>query len=75
MNAFTRMSAKGQVVIPKDVRDRLALAPGAELEVFETGDGVYLRRPRRRETITMEEAQARFAKIIRYDGPPVSIER
>ena len=45
MTAQTKLSAKGQVVIPKDVRDRLGWLQGSELEVVETGDSVILRRP------------------------------
>jgi AbrB family looped-hinge helix DNA binding protein len=33
MSALTRLNSKGQLTIPKDVRDALALAPGAELYV------------------------------------------
>ncbi|GAA0667425.1 AbrB family looped-hinge helix DNA binding protein [Sphingomonas insulae] len=44
MNAFTKLSDKGQVVIPKDVRDRLRLESGDRLEVVERSDGVLLRK-------------------------------
>ena len=32
----------GRIVIPKDVRDRLALSPDAELEVLVDGDSIRL---------------------------------
>ena len=74
MNARTTMSGKGQVVIPKDVRDRLGLKPGQKLDVSESGGAVVLRPARTEPTLTMEEAVARLREIIKYDGPPVSIE-
>jgi AbrB family looped-hinge helix DNA binding protein len=39
----TRISTKGQVVLPKAIRDRRGWAPGAELIVEERPDGVLLR--------------------------------
>lgn len=74
MNAQTRLSAKGQVVIPKDVRDRYHLAPGQVLDVVETPEGVLLKPQRKKDGITIEEAIARIRKVIKYDGPVVSIE-
>lgn len=73
MNGQTRLSAKGQVVIPKDVRDRLKLKPGARFEVVENGGSISLkplgyRNPFRRTTI--EELFA----LPGYNGPPKSIE-
>ena len=39
----TRLSTKGQIILPKGIRDSRAWAPGTEFEVEETGDGVLLR--------------------------------
>jgi AbrB family looped-hinge helix DNA binding protein len=41
--ATTRMSSKGQVVIPEDVRDRLGLMPGDQFVVVGEGDVVILK--------------------------------
>ena len=41
----TVVSTKGQVILPKSVRDRHGWRPGARLEVIETEDGVLLRPP------------------------------
>ena len=43
--AKTRITAKGQVTIPKEVRERLGLRPGDELE-FTEEDGVFRLRKR-----------------------------
>ena len=41
--ATTRMSSKGQVVIPEDVRGRLKLMPGVQFLVIGEGDVVILK--------------------------------
>ncbi len=74
MNMQTRVSAKGQVVIPKDVRDRLRWTQGQALEVVETTDGVLLRQRARTKKLTAEEAFEKIRKLVKYSGPPVSIE-
>ena len=37
--ARTRLTSKGQVTIPKDVRERLGLRAGDEIEFVEDDDG------------------------------------
>ena len=39
----TRLSTKGQIILPKSIRTSRAWAPGTEFTVEETGDGVLLR--------------------------------
>jgi AbrB family looped-hinge helix DNA binding protein len=73
MNAQTKMSAKGQVVIPKAVRDRLRWKEGASLEVVETGSGVLLRPSgAARERITIEEFRRRHPP---RPGPKLTLEQ
>lgn len=42
--ATTRMSSKGQVVIPEDIRKALGLEVGAQFVVMGDGDTVVLKR-------------------------------
>jgi AbrB family looped-hinge helix DNA binding protein len=39
----TRLSTKGQIILPKNIRDSRSWGPGTEFIVEETGDGVLLR--------------------------------
>jgi AbrB family looped-hinge helix DNA binding protein len=41
----TRLSTKGQVIIPKDIREATQWTPGQELEVRLTKEGVLLKTP------------------------------
>ena len=51
-----RVTSKGQVTIPKDIRDRLGIGPGSEVEFVER-DKVVLLRPRAR---TIEDGELDF---------------
>ncbi|MGV3548539.1 AbrB/MazE/SpoVT family DNA-binding domain-containing protein [Rhizobium sp.] len=48
MGAFTTMTSKGQLTIPKDVRERLNLAPGTRFFVTER-DGLVVARPKNKK--------------------------
>jgi AbrB family looped-hinge helix DNA binding protein len=68
--AKTRLSSKGQVIIPKAVRERQGWQPGTELEVEDQGDVVVLRRARLFPATTFEEVRG----CLNYDGPPRTVE-
>ncbi|SFP92948.1 AbrB/MazE/SpoVT family DNA-binding domain-containing protein [Sphingomonas rubra] len=66
------MSSKGQIVIPKDVRDALGLKPGGRLSLERLGNRIVLQAPQPpRERISYEEFRRRVPK---YEGPPVAVE-
>lgn len=73
MNMHTKLSGKGQVVVPKALRDRKGWLPGTDLEVVETAEGVLLRNRSPRKKLTVDEAVARFHKIYTHQGPPVTL--
>ena len=71
--ATTRLSSKGQVVIPEDVRLRLGLKPGAQFVVVGEGDVIILKiisPPSMKEfdaLVTKARSQARQAGLKRAD--------
>jgi AbrB family looped-hinge helix DNA binding protein len=67
---ITTLSTKGQMVLPKAVRDRQQWKQGAKLAVKEVPGGVML---------TLIEAEKRFTVddiigILKYTGPRLSEE-
>lgn len=46
-----RMGAKGQVVIPKDLRERVGLGPGADVDFETVDDGIVVRRASKDSTL------------------------
>ena len=71
----TKLSAKGQIVIPKSVRERMGLAIGDAFEVLARGDELVLRRERKRKKLSFQEATAQVRALVKYRGPPVPIEK
>lgn len=65
----TKLTSKGQVTIPKPVRDHLGIAPGSEVEFRLAADG----------NIVIEKADgtrppSRFAKLVGVAGPGLSTD-
>ena len=75
MNAFTRVSEKGQVVVPKAARERLGWRAGTELEIVESNDAITLRPRRTTGTIDVDEAIARLGRIYRHHGPAIPLDK
>ena len=56
--ATTRLSSKGQVVIPEEIRERLGLAAGTQFVVVGEGDAVILR-------VINPPSKAEFAGLLK----------
>lgn len=75
MNTQTRLSAKGQVVIPKDVRDRLGLAEGTVFDVIERDGEIVLKQESASKSgMTAEQALREVQSFYCYDGPRLSVD-
>lgn len=65
--ALATMTSKGQITIPKSVRDELGLEPGTKLDFVRVGPGEYRLRPKNVRIMDL-------AGILKHDGPPMTIE-
>ena len=65
----TKLSSKGQVVLPKSIRDSRAWEPGTEFIVEETGGGVLLRPARLFPRTELKDV----AGCLAYSGKPKTL--
>lgn len=70
MSLTTTLSTKGQVILPKSIRDGRNWDAGTRLIVEDTPDGVLLRQAPAFPATRPEDVFAR----LHHDGPPVSLE-
>jgi AbrB family looped-hinge helix DNA binding protein len=66
----TVVSTKGQVILPKSIRDRRRWAAGTRLMVEDTADGVVLKPAPLFPPTRVEDVYG----ILAYDGPAKSLE-
>ncbi|MBX9732049.1 MAG: AbrB/MazE/SpoVT family DNA-binding domain-containing protein [Sphingomonas sp.] len=65
MSKQTNLTVKGQVTIPKDVRDALGLKPGEPVEIdWQGGDEAIIRKPRRDPERDVEAYRARVRETM-----------
>ncbi len=60
----TRLSSKGQIILPKAVRDPHRWEPGTDFTVEDIGDGVVLRPVKRGRVTRLEDV----AGCLKYKG-------
>ena len=64
----TRLSTKGQIILPKAIRETRAWGPGTEFVVEEAGDGVFLRPVPQFQRTKLEDVVG----CLPYEGKPKS---
>ncbi len=62
-----RIGAKGQVVIPKDLRDQLGLQPGTEVDLATPDDGAVVPARRGRHPLSGRFHKSGMARRLRED--------
>lgn len=61
---ITKITSRGQVVIPQDIREERGIKEGEKFLVYDTDDSIVLKRIKNLEKIrNIEDFEATFAKI------------
>lgn len=67
---MVRLSSKGQLVIPRAIREALQWDVGTELMVVRTGSGVIIQPSPKKSGNRLEDLRG----CLSYQGPPLSDE-
>jgi AbrB family looped-hinge helix DNA binding protein len=65
------MESKGQIILPKAVRDAHHWAPGTDFSVEDTGDGVLLRPVNKGRATRLEDVAGR----LKGEGPALTLQQ
>jgi AbrB family looped-hinge helix DNA binding protein len=68
----TSIDSAGRVVVPKEIRDRLGLTGGQELEIVERDGLIELRPPVTK--VTLEETDTGLTAIPEVSLPPLTAD-
>ena len=66
----TTISTKGQVVLPKAIREKRRWKAGTRLTVEDRPEGVLLKPVEKKKKLTIDDLRG----IVKYKGPARSIE-
>jgi AbrB family looped-hinge helix DNA binding protein len=66
----TKLSSKGQIVLPKSVRDAHHWPPGTDFEIQEVSEGILLKPVPSVKRTDLAEVLG----ILRYNGPAKTLE-
>jgi AbrB family looped-hinge helix DNA binding protein len=67
---IVKFSTKGQLVVPKGLREAYGWAPGVAIEIVDEGDGVKLKPAKVNKRYTVDDLYG----ILPYSGPPKTLE-
>ncbi len=62
---FTKASSKGQVVIPKAIREKLGISEGTPFAVWSKGDDILLKKMKVRSEKSWDEVAAPFRAMAK----------
>ncbi|WP_308467992.1 AbrB/MazE/SpoVT family DNA-binding domain-containing protein [Rathayibacter soli] len=65
--SIAKMTSKGQITVPRNVRSELKLVPGSRLQFISDGAGGFVVTRKRRSVTELKG-------ILKYDGAPKSLE-
>ena len=68
--ASITLSGKGQVVIPKEIRDELHWDTGTELSLVSSASGVTLKAVPKKTGRNLAD----LIGMLKHDGPPISTD-
>lgn len=68
--AIVTLSREGQIVIPKEIRDKLHWETGQELIIKMTESGILLESKPAQKKLRLEDLRG----FLKYNGPPISTE-
>lgn len=68
LESIVRVSGKGQVVIPKEVREMLGIRAGGKLAVIVKDDEIILRKI---ENLNLSEMSSRISAIVEKENVDV----